>query len=215
MKIFHLIAVMAFSAVFLTGCSTFTNTSDAGDLTYYPKLLDVVDDYRPVYEVEQKKVSGTGKGCVLLWIFSWGADGYADNARVNTSVLSKIFPSATDIAAKAAFYNACKAAECDYLTAARYEVQSENYIVFRRVTSKVTGFPVKLVGVKVVKKEPYLLDPKGIPVKQQDFTQPIIIKPEAQAAAGDKGGKGGGLASLLKFVPPPFSFIVKMLPIGK
>lgn len=216
MKKATLILALAFIAVFLTGCSTFTNTSDAGDLTYYPKLIDIVDDYRPVYEVENKKVSGTGKGCVLFGIFAWGADGTADNARVETSFFSKIFPSAKDMAAKSAFYNACKAAECDYLTAARYEIQAENYIIFRRVTSKVTGFPVKLVGVKVIKKEAYILNEKGIPVKQDDFTQPIIMHPQDQPSAkgNGKGGKGkeaDGASSLLKFIPPPFSIFAKMI----
>ena len=200
----HLILLLALSAFLFAGCSIFTNTSDGGDMSYYPQLLDIVDDYRPVYEVGKEKVSGTGNGCVLFWIFSWGAEGYADNAKVDSAFYSKIFPSATDIAAKSAFYKACKLAECDYLTAARYEIISENYIVFRRVTSKVTGFPVKLTGVKVVKKEPYMRDAKGNLTKLEDFIQPVIIEPVPCKGPGGIGGKGGGigpLKSFLKFIP--------------
>lgn len=215
MKNIYLVLLLATALLTGAGCSTFTNTSDAGDMTYYPKLLNIVDDYRPVYEVENKKVSGTGKGCVLFWIFSWGADGYADNARVNSAFYSRFFPSATDIAAKAAFYNACKGAGCDYLTAARYEVKSENYIIFRRVTSKVTGFPVRLTGVKVVKKEPYIRDAKGNLIKQEDFTQPVIMRPKKFEPAGAPGPGGAGnldfIKPFLKFIPPPFSMITKFL----
>lgn len=207
--------LLTLSAFLFAGCSTFTNTSDGGDMTYYPQLLDIVDDYRPVYEVGKEKVSGTGSGCVLFWIFAWGAEGYADNAKVDSAFYSKFFPSATDIAAKSAFFKACKLAECDYLTAARYEIISENYIVFRRVTSKVTGFPVKLTGVKVVKKEPYMRDAKGALVKLEDFVQPVVIHPVSDGQKGPGGkGKGGsadGLKSLLKFVPPPFSMLTKFL----
>ncbi len=178
MKKFILFAVCFCSALVFTGCSSI-NTSDAGSMNVYPATVGPVDSYRPLYKVNEKeRVSGEAKVNVLFGLFAWGdTSSFADNATLAAS--DSIFgaflawiPNAKEIAAKAAFYNACTASKSDAVVAARYEIKTDDYFVFKKMNVKVSGFPAKMTGVETVKPMPYYINGKGEVVVMDKFVVP-------------------------------------------
>ena len=63
------------------------------------------------------------------------------------SAFSGLFPNPIRDAKAAAVYNACKAAKCDMLLSAKYELTTTDYFVYKVVNCTVTGFPGTEVGV--------------------------------------------------------------------
>ena len=129
-------AVVILSAI-MTGCVEI-NSSDSGSMNIAPMTVPPVDDYRPLYTIDTaRKVKASSDVKNLLWLFTWGSDNaYADNASIfpEGSLLGKIFPfmAAKETAAKAAFYKACKEAQCDSIIAARYEITFKDYFFYSR-----------------------------------------------------------------------------------
>lgn len=176
----HLVAAIAFVCV-MTGCQS-TNTSDAGSMNVYPQTVGPVDAYRPLYKVDEKqKVSGQAKVNVLFGIFAWGdSSKFADNASLfaSDSLFASLFsflPNAKQIAGQAAFYNACTTAKCDAVVAARYEIDTTDYFVFKKMDVKVTGFPATMTGVETVKPMPYYINGKGEVVVLDKFVVPHLL----------------------------------------
>ena len=175
-------AVLGIAALaVMTGCTS-VNTSDAGSMNIYPQVVGPVDAYRPQYKVDEKtKVNGSAKVNVLFGIFAWGdTSTFADNASIfeENALLSFFFfwlPNAQNIAAKSAFYNACKEAKCDAVVASRYEIVTDDYWLFKRFNVKITGFPATLVGVETVKPMPYYIDCKGQVVVLEKFVMPYRL----------------------------------------
>ena len=118
---------------------------------------------------------------VLFGIFAWGdSSTFADNASIFDqhspfAFLVSWIPNAQNIAAKAAFYNACKKAQCDAVVASRYEIKTDDYWVFKRLDVKVSGFPATMTGVEVVKPMPYYIDGKGQVVVMNKFVMPYQL----------------------------------------
>ena len=165
----------------LVGCQC-ANSSDGGNLTLHPSTIGPIDAYRPLYEVDStKRVSGSANVNILFGLFAWGDNaGIADNATIFPasgifSFFSGIFPNAKNLAAKAAFYDACKKAGCDSVVSARYEIKSTNYFVFSKNEVTVTGFPAVQTGVETVKVMPYYIDTDGKMVKLDKFIIPVEI----------------------------------------
>ena len=157
--------------LFATGCTSI-NSSDGGDLNIYPKTIGPTDNYRPLYTVDtKKKVTGKAKVTVLFGLFMWGdGSGLADNADIFS-----FLPDSRRLSAKAAFYNACKEANCDDIVAARYEVTRKNYLIFSKCEVEVKGFPATLSGVEVVKPVQYYIDSTGKVIFLKKFVNPIKI----------------------------------------
>lgn len=170
----------AFAAVMLmTGCVQI-NSSDAGSMNIHPSTIGPTDDYRPLYSIDStKRVSAKSNVQSLFGIFTWGSDNaYADNATTYSNpVLGALFPwlNSRETAAKAAFYKACKEANCDAIMAARYEVVDENYFIYRKITVEVKGFPATLTGVETVKPMPYYIDGDGKVVVMDKFVKPYRL----------------------------------------
>ena len=172
------LAVSAVVSMFFVGCSSI-NTSDAGSMNVYPATVGPVDSYRPLYQVNEKqRVNGQAKVNVLFGIFAWGdTSAFADNATLfaGDSIFGALFswlPNAKEIAAKAAFYNACTANKCDAVVAARYEIKTDYYFVFKKMDVKIAGFPATMTGVEVVKPLPFYIDGKGNVVVMDKFVVP-------------------------------------------
>ncbi len=170
------ILAAALCVITLSACTS-VHTSDAGSINHYPQTVGPTDHYRPLYKVEPtKKVSGAAEVNVLFGIFAWGdTSNFADNAYFSQSLFSIIFPSAREISGKAAFYNACKAAACDAVVAARYEIEETDYFVFKILKTKVSGFPATLIGVETVKPMPYYIDGSGNVVVMKEFVTPHLL----------------------------------------
>ena len=158
-----------------TACTSI-NSSDAGDLAIYPKTVEPTDNYRPLYKIDTKKrVNGSANVNILFGIFMWGDNaGVADNASIDGGFFS-FLPNWRRLAAQAAFYDACKKANCDAVVSARYEIVSKDYIVFKKSKVEVKGFPATLTGVDVVKPVQYYIDANGNIVLLDDFINPIKI----------------------------------------
>ena len=158
------------------------NSSDSGSMNISPMTVGPVDDYRPLYTIKSdKKVTTSSSVKNLLWLFTWGSDNaYADNATIfhdGPSILGRFFPfmMAKETAAKAAFYKACKEADCDSILAARYEITFNNYFFYKKMTVEITGFPAKLSGVETVKAKQYYIDSKGNVIFLEHFIKPCFL----------------------------------------
>lgn len=178
MKKITVLGLLATVTLVFTGCTS-VNTSDAGSMNVYPATVGPVDSYRPLYKVNEKeRVSGQAKVNVLFGLFAWGdTSAFADNATLSASdsVFGALFawlPNAKEIAAKAAFYDACKTSNSDAVVAARYEIQTDDYFVFKKMNVKVTGFPATLTGVEIVKPMPFYINGKGEVVVMEKFVVP-------------------------------------------
>ena len=181
MKKFFFLALCATAALFFAGCTSI-NTSDAVRMNVYPATVGQVDSYRPLYKVNEKeRVSGQAQVNVLFGLFAWGdTSAFADNATLaaNDSIWSALLawlPNAKEIAAKAAFYNACKSSKSDAVVAARYEIQTDDYFVFKKMNVKVTGFPATLTGVEIIKPMPFYINGKGEVVVMEKFVVPYKL----------------------------------------
>ena len=162
--------LLAFAAIGLSlgfaGCSV-TNTSDGGKMNLYPELFNPGEGYRPVYEVKmEKKVSGTADVHVLFGIFTWGESKFADNGNIfgENNWWTSIFPSAKQMSGMAAFYKACTQAKCDTVLAARYEIVTSDYWVYKHMNTTVTGYPAYMQKLEKVKIVNFYLDKHGVPV---------------------------------------------------
>ena len=157
-----------------TGCTSI-NSSDGGNLNIYPETVGPTDSYRPLYKIDtQKRVVGKAQVSVLFGLFMWGdGSGVADNADVFS-----FLPDARRLSAKAAFYNACKEANCDSIVAARYEITRKDYLIFSKCEVEVKGFPAKLSGVEVIKPVQYYFDATGNIIFLDRFINPIKFEDE-------------------------------------
>lgn len=181
MKKITVLGLLATVTLVFTGCTS-VNTSDAGSINVYPVTVGPVDCYRPLYKVNEKeRVSGEAKVNVLFGIFAWGdTSAFADNATLaaSDSIFGAFFawlPNAREIAARAAFYNACKTSNSDAVVAARYEIQTDDYFVFKKMNVKVTGFPATLTGVEIVKPMPFYINAGGEVVVMDKFVVPYKL----------------------------------------
>ena len=181
MKKITVLGLLATVTLVFTGCTS-VNTSDAGSINVYPATVGPVDCYRPLYKVNEKeRVSGEAKVNVLFGIFAWGdTSAFADNATLaaSDSIFGAFFawlPNAREIAARAAFYNAGKTSNSDAVVAARYEIQTDDYFVFKKMNVKVTGFPATLTGVEIVKPMPFYINAGGEVVVMDKFVVPYKL----------------------------------------
>ena len=181
MKNCLLCAIVIVASTFMTGCVKI-NSSDSGSMNIPPMTVGPVDDYRPLYQVSSNtKVKASSDVKNLFWLFTWGSDSaYADNATIfqgGENFFGRIFPFliAKQTAAKAAFYKACKKADCDSIVAARYEITFKDYFFYRKMTVEITGFPAKLSGVETVKAKQYYIDSKGNVIFLDNFSKPCFL----------------------------------------
>ncbi len=180
MKRIAVAAFAVFVSTVMVGCVQI-NSSDSGSMNIPPMTVGPVDDYRPLYQIDcSRKVKASSNIKNLFWIFTWGSDNvYADNASIfpGGSILGRIFPFmvAKETAAKAAFYKACKEAQCDSIIAARYEITFKDYFFYRKMIVEISGFPAKITGVETVKAKQYYIDSKGNVIFLEKFIKPCPL----------------------------------------
>ena len=138
-KIFSLAGVAILASV-VTGCSS-VNTSDGASMC---ELKSKSIDYKPMYTFEKKKVSGCSNLNVLFGLISWGDNKFAENGALGSLTL---FSGAAKAKA-AAVYQACKNSNADTLLGSTYEIEETDYVVFKKVSCKVKGFPAKIVDIE-------------------------------------------------------------------
>lgn len=126
----------------LCGCIVI-HKNDGGEANLAPMIAkDIVHEK---YNVDQMPVTATESLNVLFGFIKFGstATHIADAARAH-------FFDTEGRVRNGAYANACDQARCDAIVGARYNVQVEDYFVFRKYTCEITGYPAKLVGVEVI-----------------------------------------------------------------
>lgn len=143
-KSLMLVAACAIAA-FMTGCMA-THTND-GTVTVKPVVKSKVFEADIV--AGKQAVSGEATVHNLFGLITWGVSDFADDAFVTTSALPFQFTVSPDTVAKqGATYNACAASKADAILAAKYKVDIKDFIVYKSIKAKVTGYPASIKGVK-------------------------------------------------------------------
>lgn len=162
-------------AVVGVGCVT-VNKNDGGNSSIKPR--QVKDVIHLKYSVEKQTVSAKDQMHCLFGFIRWGstASHAADQGEAGHSVpvLSKV--------KNGAYANACEAANCDQIAAARYKVTTKDYFVYQKIQAEITGYPVKVVDVEPV----------------DVIKNPAFYTPEPVLLMGAAGGPFGALKSLIK-----------------
>lgn len=132
-------------AAMACGCIT-VNRNDGGNSDLRPPVAkDIVHEKLSVGEVP---VTAQETINTLFGFISWGgkATHWCDQAEFSGF-------GSTSVAKNGAYANACDAAGCDQIAAARYKVTVSDYFVFSKTKAEITGYPVKLEGVEVIENK--------------------------------------------------------------
>lgn len=130
----------------MTGCISL-NTNDGA----IPADITVRKAYTADIDVKDTPASGEATVNCLFGFITWGVSEYADDAFVQKGPSISLLKSADAVAKQGATYNACEAAKADYLLGAKYRLDTESYIVFKKVKCTATGYPGTIKGVKEIK----------------------------------------------------------------
>ena len=151
MKKLHVLSFLA-AGLILGGCTS-TITSDGA--SQIPEIDSTHPGYHAKFELGEKRVEGHARIHVLLGLFAWGCNGFAEHT--DLSDLS-FMPSPENYAKSAAVYNACKHNQADTLVGTRYHVTTTDYLFYQKMECKVSGFPAAMTGA--VEKKPYAIGKK-------------------------------------------------------
>ena len=136
------------------GCVT-VNQNDGGNACRRPCIAkDIVHEK---FTVSDKTVSAEDNINCLFGFICWGSSAthiadavcYGPGAKTPFSIL----PSGVDKAKNGAYANACDAAKCDQIMAAKYKVTTDDYFVFKKFKAEITGYPATLTGVEVIENK--------------------------------------------------------------
>ena len=164
MKKFTLIAVAAFAALVFVGCKSIV-TSDGANIV--PQVGSAHPGYAAKFDVKETRVDAAAQVNVLFGFIAWGTEGFADKSKLS---FFSFFPSPTNYAKDAAVYEACKANKSDILIGTRYTVTTTDYLVFKTVNCKVSGFPATMTGVE--KLHPYAVGDQIVWLNEK----PVAVK---------------------------------------
>ena len=129
--------------VTMTGCMSL-NTSDGA---ISPEVI-VRKTYTPKIELQKAAVTGEATVNSLFGgLITWGVSKYADEAFMTTGSNVSLVANPMKVAQQGATYNACAAADADYLLGATYRVDTEDYIVFKKIKCTAKGYPGKVTGI--------------------------------------------------------------------
>ncbi len=127
-------------AVLACGCIT-VNKNDGGSSCLKP--CAVKDKVHLKYEIAKDRVQATDQLNCLFGFICWGSTAHvADQGEFGFGAQAK--------AKNGAYANACDAAKCDSIAAARYTITTDDYFVFKKVKAEVSGYPVKVVGGEIL-----------------------------------------------------------------
>ncbi len=160
-----ILACISFAAIALTACTSIVTSDGANGV---PQPRSNHPGYDAIFTHKNARVDGEAQINVLFGLFSWGAEGYADNSELSTF---SFLPSAENFAKSAAVYDACQANKADVLVGTRYIMTITDYFVFKKINCKVAGFPATMTGVK--EKKAYILPDGKVSYFSQD---PTVIK---------------------------------------
>ena len=133
------------------GCVS-VNQNDGGDACRRPCVAkDIVHEK---FTVADKTVSAEDNINCLFGFICWGSSAthIADAVCSRTSGIS-LLPRGIEKAKNGAYANACDAAKCDQIMAAKYKVTTDDYFVFKKYKAEITGYPANLTGVEDIENK--------------------------------------------------------------
>jgi len=131
-------------AIVTTGCTSINNNDGANAISV--DRMEV--PYEPILDIKAQKVSSEAKVSVLFGFITWGQNKFADDTALGDFSLF----APTGQAKAAAVYKACKANNADLLLATKYEIETKDYFVFKKISCKVAGYPATVKGIQKSKK---------------------------------------------------------------
>lgn len=132
--------IAAALAALASGCLS-VNKNDGGNSCLKP--CSVKDRVHVKYEVGKDRVQATDQLNCLFGFICWGSTAHiADQGEFGVGANAKV--------KNGAYANACDAAKCDSIAAARYKIEAEDYFVFKKVKAEVSGYPVRVVGTEIL-----------------------------------------------------------------
>jgi hypothetical protein len=163
-----LLMTLGIAMFVITGCvSVHNNKAAVSDM---PVAVTHKPHYQTITEIGNERVSAEVTGKSVLKFITWGipstfADngafsGASDGASFIPAAIVSMLPFGDPYAdyKKAAVYIACEQNGCDTLVDAQYVISKTTYINFlpfyEEVTCKVTGYPVKITGHKLIEFDP-------------------------------------------------------------
>ncbi|MBE6380370.1 MAG: hypothetical protein E7047_05530 [Lentisphaerae bacterium] len=149
-KICLLSGVILLTAI--SGCTTAVSSNEANTI---PPVNTDSPGYQACYQLRSERIDGYAQVHVLLGLFAWGSEGFAEHSQLAPWPWG---PSAEDFAQSAAVFNACQLHNADSLVGTRYWVVTTDYIIYKCVECKVSGFPA--VMEKAIEKKPYIIGQK-------------------------------------------------------
>lgn len=150
-KIFGLSAVFC-GILVLCGCTCTVSSDGASSI---PQIDTCHPGFHAKFDIKEKRLSGQSDIHVLLGIFAWGSDGFAENTDLSCW---NFMPSAENFAKQAAVFDACRKYQIDTLLGTRYQVTTTNYLIYKKIECTVSGFPAIMTGL--MPKKPYAIGKK-------------------------------------------------------
>ncbi|MDD4181363.1 MAG: hypothetical protein PHE87_07025 [Victivallaceae bacterium] len=134
-------AAVALSAV-LTGCKSTYNNDLAGDSKV--AMVPTVFQLKTSFD-DSKKIEGEASMHVLFGFFKWGVSSFSDRANIGGKEEWSLFTNPVQLVKSAAVYNACQVKvgdkTPDMLIGSKYEIVETDYIVYKLLNCKVSGYP--------------------------------------------------------------------------
>ena len=137
----------ATSAIFVfTGCTSF-ETNRSGE----PVKVDITAKAKPEIDLGKDMVTGNASTSSLFGVLTWGVDKEAVGVNYGTTSGSSLFGDPNAMAKNGAAYDACSKSNADILVAPRYNITTNDYIVFKQVNCEVKAFPGKIKSIELQK----------------------------------------------------------------
>ncbi|MGO1298845.1 MAG: hypothetical protein ACTMIA_16340 [Vibrio sp.] len=137
------LSAAAIALTVLAGCSSYNASQPSTALQ-----ANVESSVKADIQVGQK-ISGEATVNVLMGVIKWGAgDHFVDGVSYGAGGGALSFADPTAPAKSAAAYNAVKASGADLIVAPRYEINTQDYFIFKKVHVKVMGYKGTIKSVK-------------------------------------------------------------------
>lgn len=160
-----ILSICGFAAMLfvLTGCTTTYRDAQAMYLDTPPS--SGTTPFYTDYKVDQNRIASRGESSVLFWVFHFSEGKQCivnSNPKLSffSPLLDLLSPTqkAVNNAKGAAVFNACESAQADHLLGATFEYRITNYFFYAKVFCTVKGYPAVSKGVKMLDKQPIILN---------------------------------------------------------
>ncbi len=164
-----LVLTMAIVAVsFMSGCQSTNASKVAGPLGAITKTICATPDV----EVNLKEQISGEATMQSVFILKWGATQFADGVSYNgaggaiagePSMLAELFGAlnsltggAVEACKAAAAYDACQKANADVILTPNYVVTIDDFVIYKKINVKVTGYGGTIKGISKIEYVDYL-----------------------------------------------------------